>query len=362
MNAMITSFNGLWARASGAEKEAARPLRDLYLKARRDDAYFTHTFIYPFKSGDTSRMLASPTVMRVVRETEDGIVVSGARGIATGAPFADRNFNFEHFRPPLPGKPPGADGHVLSLWFSNPVNAPGLRWLCRDVEAAERSYLDAPLSGLADEVDAIAVFDEVFLPREDITACARDFEALTTAAQIFAPWGEELSKHHALIRAVAKTRFILGLGHLMAESSDTGQFINVQARLGDIVLSLDLLESLSVAAVEAAEVEPVSGWYYPSKRYVSAGVRYFGEAYPRLLDHLLAIGASRFTSSPQERTLEALEGAIEGYFRGASTSARENIALYAWPGTSPARASARAAASTSASSPVTPIASGPGPT
>jgi aromatic ring hydroxylase len=332
MNAMLASFDGLWARSVGAEKEAAKPLRDLYLKARRADHYFTHTFVYPFKSSDAGRMLESPTVMRVVRETPDGIVVSGARGIATGAPFADRNFNFEHFRPPPPGKPPGADGHVLSLWFANPVNAPGLRWICRDVEARERSHFDAPLSGVADEVDAIAVFDEVLLPWDDIAAYARDFASLATAAQIFAPWGEELSKHHALIRSVAKTRFILGLGHLMAESSQSSQFINVQQRLGDIVLSLDLLESLAISAVEDAEVDPASGLCYPNKRYVSAGVRYFGEACPRLLDHLLTIGASRFVSSPQERTLEALGSAIEGYFRGSSTSARENVALYrlAW--------------------------------
>src|SRR5678809_648333 len=47
MNAMITSFAGVAMRASGQDRELAKPTVDLYLMARREDHYWTHTFHYP---------------------------------------------------------------------------------------------------------------------------------------------------------------------------------------------------------------------------------------------------------------------------------------------------------------------------
>ena len=327
---MLPSLAGLAAAATRDQEELAAPFRMLYEHASRHDLYWTHTFVQPFNQHDKPGG-ANPAALRIVRETADGIAVSGARGVATAAAFADRNFNFDRIRPPSPAEAEKS-GHLFALYFRVSIDAPGLRWICRDFEPAERGRFDSPLASVADEVDSIALFDEVWIPREDITFLARDYETLWKLIQLLAPWKEQLTKHQTLIRNIAKTRFILGLAHLIAESSRSNKFINVQQRLGDIVLCLDVLESLAVAAVEEATREPNSGWFYPNSRYVSAGCRLFGEYYPRILDHLVTLGASRFVSTPQERTLEVLGAAVEDYFRAASPSAKQNVALHrmAW--------------------------------
>ena len=65
-----------------------------------------------------------------------------------------------------------------------------------------------------------------------------------------------------LVKNVAKTRFLLGLAHLIAENAQTNSFINVQIRLGEIVTMLQTLESIAVAAVEGAVENPDNGVWY----------------------------------------------------------------------------------------------------
>jgi 4-hydroxyphenylacetate 3-monooxygenase len=325
LNTMLTHYAGLSHALEPTAPKVGQRLKELYLHARRKDLHATHTFTQPFanRGQDGTK---NTGVMRVIRETSEGLVISGARGLATGAPFADFDFNLELPRSFQPG------AGTYSLTFTVPINARGLSWLCRDVDDRQASSFDSPLSARADEVDCVAVFDEVTLRWDDIIVYVKDLELMQKLVRAIEPYGTPLLAHQVLIRQAAKTRFILGLAHLIAESSQVNQFVGVQERLGDIVLCRDLLESAAVAAVENAVQDPVTGFFLPDMRAASAGVRLFGEYYPRMLNHLLMMGAGRFTSTPQEHTLEVLGTAIEDYFSSASNTAREQVSLYrlAW--------------------------------
>src|SRR4030095_6199073 len=75
-----------------------------------------------------------------VRETAGGIVVRGARILATLAPFADEIAVY-----PAHPLPPGAEASALA--FSTPVDTPGLIFLCRDSAATPAAdVFDRPLS------------------------------------------------------------------------------------------------------------------------------------------------------------------------------------------------------------------------
>src|SRR5262249_57951242 len=79
-----------------------------------------------------------------VEETGRGIVVRGARILATLAPFSDELFVY-------PGAPllPGTDAYALA--FSIPMATPGLRFLCRDSYSVAGNVFDHPLSSRLDE-------------------------------------------------------------------------------------------------------------------------------------------------------------------------------------------------------------------
>jgi 4-hydroxyphenylacetate 3-monooxygenase len=194
----------------------------------------------------------------------------------------------------------------------------------------ERSSFDAPLSSRGlDEMDCVAVYDEAMIPWENVFIY-RDIEIFNTQRQLAR--SEGYLAHHVLIRAIAKTRFMLGLAHLLAESSQVNQFINVQERLGKFTLYLTNLEALAIAAVEGAEPDLDTGIWYCNPKALTSAVRLFQEWNREMVSHLVSIGASGFVSTPDEQTLERYSDLIEKHYRGANSSARDKVALFrlAW--------------------------------
>src|SRR6202046_5633222 len=128
MNVPYAGFPGgarEWAE-HGNEAGAQRQVE--YQKfLRRNDICLTHTLIHPTidKAKDEVPGRENDVILRKVRDTEHGIIVRGARILATLAPFADELAVY-------PSQPmPDASGrHALS--FCIRMDTPGLKFLCRD--------------------------------------------------------------------------------------------------------------------------------------------------------------------------------------------------------------------------------------
>lgn len=326
MNTLMVALASASGRLAKNDSSISKRVYNIYLDARRRDLCMTHTFIYPFVDR-FKRLAQQPSTLRIVKETPDGPVVSGARAIATLAPFSDANLALYMSTAPSPTFETGEEDFAIS--FTVPVNAKGLSWICRDVYDNEKTHFDAPLSGKSDEMDCMAVFDECLIPWEQVIIY-KDLE-------IFNRQGELLrftsaAAQQVLMRSIAKTRFLFGLAHLLAESSQVNKFINVQERLGDFAIYLQNLESLAIALVEGAVEDPTDGFWYPNPTASWVSLRLFPEYYQNMINHLMQLGASGYVSSPQERTLESLGLAIEEYFRGADSSAKDKVGLFrlAW--------------------------------
>ena len=48
------------------------------------------------------------------------------------------------------------------------MGTPGLKFICRDTFSKQRSHFDYPLSSRFDEMDAVAIFDDVEVPQERV--------------------------------------------------------------------------------------------------------------------------------------------------------------------------------------------------
>ena len=98
----------------------------------------------------------------VVKERDDGIVISGAQQLATGGVLSDwLHLSCIH---PLQ---PGDENYANCL--AVPINAPGLKLYPRRPFAlrADNAF-DYPLSSRFDESDSYVVFDNVFVPWEHV--------------------------------------------------------------------------------------------------------------------------------------------------------------------------------------------------
>ncbi len=101
----------------------------------------------------------------VQKEVDGGIIVSGAKVVATSAAFTHYNYMGQSSKT-------ATEDLDMSLMFIVPIDAPGLKLFCRTSyeRAAQRngSPFDYPLSSRFDENDAIFVLDKVFVPWEDV--------------------------------------------------------------------------------------------------------------------------------------------------------------------------------------------------
>ena len=294
---------------------------DLLNRFRRNDICLTHTFVTPQIDRKTPLGEQEPYLNAgIVKRTSDGVIVRGSRVLGTLAPFADENISF--------GLPivHGDAENIYALGFTMRVDAPGLHWVCRDSFDPNRSTHDYPVSSRFEEIDTVAVFDDVEVPWENVF----DYEdpKIHNMALLAMHFQESLG-HHVLIKNVAKARLMLGLAHLVAETSQTNSFINVQIRLGEIVTMLQTLESIAIAAVEGSEMDPKNGVWYCNANAVTAGLRLFPEYYVQMVDHIKQIGGSNFMAAPSEANMaaitEAVGPAVERYFKGAADMSEEGI-------------------------------------
>ena len=101
-------------------------------------------------------------LLHVVRETDCGIVVRGAK-YETAAAYAHQAL----VKPTIANWGDEALSEY-AVGFVCPMGAPGVKHICRSGFAGHTSAADYPLTNRFDEVDTLIVFDDVFVPWEDI--------------------------------------------------------------------------------------------------------------------------------------------------------------------------------------------------
>ena len=164
LNVTFACFAGrsdVWARR-GNEQGAANLVA--YQKEMRDrDLSTTHSIMNPQvdRSKPEAEQAMGEVSLHKVGETANGIVVRGARMLATLAPFADELTIY-------PGSDIRPQDGNYALSFAVPMATPGLKFICRDNYSKQRSAYDYPLSSRFDEMDAVAIFDDVEVPRDRV--------------------------------------------------------------------------------------------------------------------------------------------------------------------------------------------------
>ena len=284
-------------------------VRRYYDLCRARDLCLTHTLV-PIQTGRATPPREQPphVHLSVVEENTDGVIVKGARMLATLAPFSDELVNFAQ---PLLTHP---DEDIYALAFAIPVATPGLRFICRDSFDRQGSRFDRPVSSRFDEMDAIAVFDNVLIPWERLFICRNiDLHNRIVPSTKFL---SHIAVHVAVKDAV-KSHFFVGLAHLLAQSIGVNGFVNVQEKLGEIVTYARLVEALLVAMTETAQPDE-HGIYVPSRDTAEAFLNIYPQWYPRMVEIVKLVGAGGLLMTPSEKDVAALPEDIATYFQSTA--------------------------------------------
>jgi 4-hydroxyphenylacetate 3-monooxygenase len=296
-------------------------------QVRDEHRYVTYTIIPPqIDRSRTPGAQAEPHLAAgVYRERDDGIVIRGAQMLGTAAAVSDHLF-LSCIQPLKEGD----EDHAISLVL--PVAAPGLRlYARRSYAAGQPSVYDYPLSTRFDETDALVVFDDVFVPWENIFVY-RDLALVR--AQFFETPAHVLGNHQAQVRLVAKTKFLAGLALRIARANGVDKLPPVQTQLGELASLAAVVEGM-VLASEAAAVKNERGHVLPHRRFLYGAMGLQAQLYPRmvhLVRELAGGGLVQLPSSVHEFANPETAAHIRRFIQSPGLQAEDRVKLFklAW--------------------------------
>jgi 4-hydroxyphenylacetate 3-monooxygenase len=319
---MALSEAGDWF--AQADPKFGANVRAYYEKVREEDLLTTHTLIPPQANravGAGQQIDGRALGAHVASEDDNGIVVRGARMLATIGPIADELLVFPSTV--LRGQPEDAP---YSFAFAVACDAPGLHFICRENLDYGRGH---PLGGRFDEVDAVVVFDDVHVPWERVfmlghPELCNGFYTDTQAVVHMT--------HQVVTRTSAKTEAFLGLISLMTEAIGIEQFSHIQEDVAEVVAMAGMLHALVDAAEAGAEPNEF-GVMTPAWEPLNTARNWYPKASQRLPEIVRKFGASGLMALPTEADIAgAAREDVERYLQSATLSGPERVRLFrlAW--------------------------------
>lgn len=235
--------------------EYADNARRWYTRIQEAGLYFNHAIVNPPIDRHKPADEVKDVYIQVEKETDAGIIVSGAKVVATNSALT--HYNFIGFG----SAQVMGDDPSFAVMFVAPMDADGVKLISRGsyelTAGATGSPFDYPLSSRFDENDAILVMDKVLIPWENVLIY-RDFDRCRR-------WSVEagfarLYPMQACVRLAVKLDFITALLQKSLECTGVMEFRGVQAALGEVVAWRNLFWSLSDAMWAEAQPWKNSAW------------------------------------------------------------------------------------------------------
>lgn len=298
-----------------------------YKYIRDNDLFLTHAIVNPQndRSKSSHGQKDEFTHLGVVKETEEGLVVSGAKMLATLAPITNEVIIYSY-----PGFSPGDEKYAIS--FALPIDTPGLRLYCREeAQSGTRSTWNHPLASRFEESDALLVFNEVVVPWERVFI-NQNVEA---GNKLYANTGvNQQPSHQSAVRGLAKISFVSDVACSIADSIGVDGFLNVQNQLSELIQSAETIRALVRTAEREYEVT-AQGELRPNIVPLETIRGLLPYTYPKAIQTLQTIGAGGLLMSPTEADFNNPEIAheMEKYYVGRTdVSSEQRVRLFklAW--------------------------------
>ena len=323
-NASVAAFAGAadFLNENGGAVDFAANMRAYYEEARGSDYVLTHTLVNPQFNAELARQgRSSPEVaLKVVKETDAGIVVNGARLLATLGPLANE---IEVFPSTL--LKASEENVPFAFAFTLPIDTPGLRMICRDTYDTGKSAFDAPLASRFEEMDAVVIFENVLVPWErvfmyrDPLLCNRAFAETNAVVHMM---------HQVACGKLAKAEFIVGLLCAMARASGKDRDMNVKGQIAEAMWIAETVRALLFSAEQRPERDKW-GLYIPQRRPLDTSRNLFPRLYPKLIETVHMLGSSSLVATPCEADFgNDIAGDVDRYFQQVNLESRDRVALF----------------------------------
>ncbi len=231
-------------------------------------------------------------LVHVVRETDAGIVIRGAK-YETAAAYADQAF----LKPTIAnwGNEKLSD---YALGCIVKMNAPGVKHICRS-GFANRNADDYPLSSRCDEVDTLMILDDVLVPWEDIL-----FYQHTKAAFFIRTTLHRYSAFPFVQRTLSYADLIIGAALWNVKQTGLEKQQAVQEKLSELAVWREGINAHLTAAVATGEKSP-NGLLMPNQSLLMSGRVHALSNLPRMMHMARELCGGQICVTPDAATFKA---------------------------------------------------------
>jgi 4-hydroxyphenylacetate 3-monooxygenase len=288
--------------------------RDWHKRSQEAVLYLNHALVNPPIDRNKAVEDVKDVYITIQKETDAGIYVSGAKVVATNSALTHYNFVGQNMGQEI-------NDPAMVVMFIAPMNTPGIKLICRPsyemAAAATGSPWDYPLTSRFDENDAIFIFDNAFIPWENVIIY-RDFEKL----KAFYPQSGFFNGFtlQGCTRLAVKLDFIIGLLMKAARATGVDSFRGVQVQIGEVIGWRNLFWSLT-DAMACNPVPWVNGAVLPNPRGSASYRLFMTEAYPairRIVEQVIASGLIYLPSHSRDFKNPDIDKYLARYVRGSN--------------------------------------------
>ncbi|MEM7294734.1 MAG: 4-hydroxyphenylacetate 3-hydroxylase C-terminal domain-containing protein, partial [Pseudomonadota bacterium] len=288
--------------------------RDWYKRTQERCYFLNHALVNPpiDKSADLHDV--KDVYINVEKETDEGLIVSGAKVVATGSALT--HYNFIGFYGPTPMSDP-----QMALFAMVPMDSDGIKLICRpsyELNAAVMgSPFDYPLSSRLDENDAIFILDKVLIPWENIFVYG-DLDK----ANGFFPMSGFIPRFsmHGGTRFAVKLDFLTGLMIKATEAIGSSGSYSPQVQTGEMIAWRNAFWGLSDAMCKSPQ-EWVGGALQPNAEFGMAYRTLAPTAYARvkqMIQETVSSGLIYLNSSVNDFKNPELRKLTDRFLRGSN--------------------------------------------
>jgi len=196
--------------------------------------------------------------LRVVKETDEGITVRGAKCHTTAAIASNELIV-------MPTRAMRDKDKDYAVAFAIPVDAEGIKFICRSTALARKRILDFPFRSKWAVTETVTIFDDVFVPWDRVFMCG-EWEYAGLAAELFAIY----HRHSYCGCKPAVTDMLVGTAALLAEYNGVENASHIRSKLTDMACTAEQMWACGVAASCLGEPRG-PGTYVPNITLVNIG-------------------------------------------------------------------------------------------
>jgi 4-hydroxyphenylacetate 3-monooxygenase len=234
-------------------------------------------------------------LLHVVRETDSGIIVRGAK-YETAAAYANQAFT----KPTIANWGDSAYSDY-AVGFICDLGSPGLKFICRTGFSGRAPLDDYPLSNRFDEIDTLVIFDDVLIPWENVL-----FYRHTKAAVFIRATLHRYSAFAFVQRSLKFADMMIGAALFNVRQTGLEKQQAVQEKLSQLAVYREGINAHLTAAIALPERSP-GGLMMPNQSLLYTGRVHAGSQLPQMMHLARELCGGQICVTPDKASFDNAE-------------------------------------------------------